>query len=108
MMYEELIQALRETAKHLDGISRFPYDDDPAKRIYSKKMTDAAAAIEALQAQLPKRGEWLYGDKMPQFPRIPYKPWLRYCSECGEPTQQDDNALFDYCPNCGAKMEVQE
>ena len=52
--YAELVKALRETAKHLDGISRFPYDDDPAKRIYSKKMTDAAAAIEALQAEQKK------------------------------------------------------
>lgn len=50
--YTKLIKELRETAKHLDGISRFPYDDDPAKRIYSKKMVDAADAIEALQAEV--------------------------------------------------------
>ena len=49
--YSELVKALRETAKHLDGISRFPYDDDPAKRIYSKNMADAAAAIEELDAE---------------------------------------------------------
>ena len=52
--YKKLVEDLRETAKHLDGISRFPYDDDPAKRIYSKKMNDAADAIEALQAEVER------------------------------------------------------
>lgn len=51
--YTNLVKELRETAKHLDGISRFPYDDDPAKKNYSKKMADAADAIEALQAENP-------------------------------------------------------
>ena len=57
--YAELVKDLRETAKHLDGISRFPYDDDPAKRIYSKKMADAAAAIEELQDKVVELEEEL-------------------------------------------------
>lgn len=59
-------------------------------------LVQAAAAIEALQARLPKRGEWyteLYdGDKKYQ------------CSNCL--THWDVETR--YCPFCGAKMEVQE
>lgn len=73
--------------------------------------------IEALQAEvqelkrvnleifedLPKRGEWL---------TTKYHTWE--CSVCGKnPTTgmgyvQTRKALYNYCPNCGAKMEVHE
>lgn len=70
-------------------------------------MEDAAAAIEALQAQLPKRGKW-----------IPYEfntngTWHK-CSVCGVAYQYKDAPKsgwwinHKYCPNCGAKMEVQD
>lgn len=80
-----------------------------------KVTSDAADHIEAqqkriaeLEAQLPKEGEWKLGDEMPDYPRIPYKPWMRYCSVCGGMTGQDDNALFDYCPDCGARMKGEQ
>ena len=62
-----------------------------------KLKLDAADAIEALQAQLPKQGEWedynghLYS--------------LFKCSVCGS----WDFGKYRYCHVCGAKMmEVQE
>ena len=64
---------------------------------------DAADAIEALQAEVPKRGEWI---------ATKYHTWE--CSVCGKnPTTgmgyvQTRKALYNYCPNCGAKMEVQK
>ena len=42
-----------------------------------------------------KTGKWIENDIDPEA-------W-NFCSECGE--QSID--LYDYCPNCGAKMEVQ-
>lgn len=32
------------------------------------------------------------------------RPFFRYCSECHEATVYP----YNYCPNCGAKMEVQD
>ena len=74
-----------------------------------KLKLDAAAAIEALQAEVkrlePKRGEWTEIED--------YDGDFHYqCSVCGEEwyfidgTPADNNA--NYCPRCGAKMEVQE
>ena len=63
---------------------------------------DAAAAIEDLQAQLPKRGEWINSKER-------MRPDM--CSVCGCVYEADrfmDKIAWNYCPNCGAKMEVQE
>lgn len=75
-----------------------------------KKDADAAAAIEALQAQLPKRGEWIEENRRPRSSQF-------VCSECHrtayDPQPTRDKAWrkrcrYAYCPNCGAKLEVQE
>lgn len=76
----------------------------------TKMLSDAAAAIEALQAQLPKRGEWIEENRRPRSSQF-------VCSECHrtayDPQPTRDKAWrkrcrYAYCPNCGAKMEVQE
>lgn len=82
-------------------------------------MTAAAAAIEALQAELPKQGEWLIhstGGSMA----------TKKCPFCGSESWQSKEyaKVPKYCENCGAhlptfhivdwvdylyaKMEVQE
>lgn len=108
--YNKLVEALRSAST--------------VSTAWKKLMHDAAAAIEALQAeeksrkencekcadatrrvitdlqgiiadlreQLPKRGEWIEADGL-------YK-----CSVCGEL----ECCRGKYCPDCGAKMEVQE
>lgn len=75
-----------------------------------KLKLDAAAAIEAL---LPKRGEWIEENRRPRSSQF-------VCSECHrtayDPQPTRDKAWrkrcrYAYCPNCGAdmrKMEVQE
>ena len=85
-----------------------------------KKADDAAAAIEALQAELnkkrtadcwgckceklePKRGEWIVKGAN----RVD-------CSVCGHSVcfafglSEGSLDLYKYCPECGAKMEVQD
>ena len=47
-------------------------------------------AIEALQAEPVKHGEWVLGDGY-------------YCSSCGYKLQT--TAILRSCPNCGAKMD---
>ena len=51
---------------------------------------------EELKQQLPKRGEWKTDPH-----------GIRWCSLC-DSYYQDVGYGFNYCPNCGAKMEVQE
>ena len=67
-------------------------------------MEDAADAIEALQAQLPKRGKWVREMNV-------YDEPFYHCSACGEcfdSNRDDTHGIFNYCPNCGAKMEAQD
>ena len=50
----------------------------------------------------PKKGKWVDIVEMDSG-GYPFKVGL-CCSVCGAPTLSDDN----YCPHCGAKMEVTE
>lgn len=52
--------------------------------------------IEALQAELPKRGEWELIDEA--------EPMRWGCSRCKYLSWETSS----YCPRCGAKMEAQE
>ena len=119
--YTELVKALRCCAGFIENPScaKCAYVDSTKCKL--EMMTDAAAAIEALIAdvekkesritglgnrifalekQLPKRGEWIYKPK----DAIEMMFTLPKCSVCGHESSDANN----YCPNCGAKMEVQE
>ena len=100
--YTELIHALRYCAdRNRPDCSVCEYEaygdcDDKIKR-------DAAAAIEALQAEVerlePKRGEWIL-----QASGQDCK-----CSACESYwIPFGDEYDYKFCPNCGAKMEVQD
>ena len=65
---------------------------------------------EEAEAQLPKRGKWIEENRRPRSSQF-------VCSECHrtayDPQPTRDKAWrkrcrYAYCPNCGAKMEVQE
>ena len=86
------------------------YDRVQYEKGYADGKRDAAAAIEDLQAQLPKRGEWVEENRRPRSMQF-------ICSVCHrtayDPQPTRDKAWrkrcrYAYCPNCGAKMEVQE
>ena len=93
--YKELISDLR----------------DAEQTNWKRLSLDAAAAIEDLQAQLPKRGKWVEENRRPRSSQF-------VCSECHrtayDPQPTRDKAYrkrcrYAYCPNCGAKMtEVQD
>ena len=55
--------------------------------------------------------EWIAGDKMPNYPRIPYQYNRHYCSACEQPAVSYDHNQWDIeefltsrCPECGAHM----
>ena len=107
--YTELVKALRETATFTK------FDDLLSKREQKLESFafDAAAAIEALQAQLPKRGKWIEDATTYAGPGLSnYK-----CSLCGKICGTwrrglEPSELPNWCGNCGAdmraKMEVQD
>lgn len=135
--YEELVKALR----HL-STGRCDSCKCELCAIYETCLTrcvlDAAAAIEALQADMktygdtafkegyemgfaagearaekrmePKHGEWVEENRRPRSSQF-------VCSLCHrtayDPQPSRDKAWrkrcrYSYCPNCGAKMEVQD
>jgi hypothetical protein len=56
------------------------------------------------------RGEWKRGREFSSYPRVPFIGDAYYCSNCEEEAYWDTDygqQLFGFCPNCGAKMEVE-
>ncbi len=56
--------------------------------------------------------EWIIGDKMPNYPRIPYQYNRHYCSACEMPAVAHNPDSWDIeefltprCPECGAYMK---
>lgn len=106
--YSKLVKALRceNTGDDECGSSDCPYWSGLGC-MDGQLMEDAAAAIEALQAETvrlwPKRGKWINSKER-------MRPDM--CSVCGCIYEADrfmDKIAWNYCPNCGAKMrEVRE
>lgn len=93
----ELVKALRICSSELNcGDCPLLYRDSCSS---DELMNDAAAAIEALQAQLPKQGEWLIhstGGSMA----------TKKCPFCGSESWQSKEyaKVPKYCQNCGAHL----
>ena len=109
--YTKLVKALRCCASGACDSEKCDYIGIGAYGCMIGLAQDAADAIEALQAQLPKQGEWVEENRRPRSSQF-------VCSECHrtayDPQPTRDKAWrkrcrYAYCPNCGAKMtEVQE
>ena len=107
MNYEELVDALRCKRDDCEGCDLAFFDKDEGWICqYAAKDDDAADAIEALQAETvrlwPKHGKWINSKER-------MRPDM--CSVCGCAYEADrfmDKIAWNYCPRCGAKMEVQE
>ena len=107
--YTELVRSLRHCSH--DGIVKCNECKYGGKEwpigCEDEMMRDAAAAIEALQAQLPKRGEWI-------TIRLNNGGSYTGCSCCEAPIPTDTMLDYipesesKYCYSCGAKMEVQD
>ena len=97
---------MRDLIDRQDAIYLFPNDDlewDTKGGYIAPHL--ARRMIEELPSAQPERktGRWIYKKDLKQF----------FCDQCGEPSlTEDDRYIYsmdfsNFCPNCGAKMEVE-
>lgn len=72
-------------------------------------MIDAQPTVSNVEDVI--EAEWIIGDKMPNYPRIPYQYNRHYCSACEMPAVAHNPDGWDIaefltlrCPECGAHM----
>lgn len=103
--YTKLIEALRckvGLTEEETKCEKCPYGTGYSDCDVERYCADAATAIEALQSQLPKRGEWI--DRYDEDD----KPFFKRKYVCSACSHWNTYGKSKYCPNCGAKMEVQD
>lgn len=80
----------------------FYKSDNNCEVVLNKELQDRIKALPSVTPQ-PKTGYWINA-----YPDIEPNPMFMYgiCSVCG--FKQSISNKLNYCPNCGAKMEVEE
>ena len=92
-----------EKVKELDEID-FHFHSALIRLMYKR--------IEELEAKSPKRGKWIHGKELSReyvgncCVGLVYEDFR--CSACGVTIKEREKPKWKYCPNCGAKMGVQE
>lgn len=89
MTQEEAIKLLNNITSYCDFVDG--YGDMIDSTPYNEAVDLAIKALE----QEPKTGHWIFDEILDKH---------YYCSEC----KSMGVDYWDYCPNCGAKMEVEE
>lgn len=90
MIKEEAIEILSDMRAEYNIFSD---DEEEATRYH--------ALSWAIQALNERTGRWIF-ETLDGTPG--YRPTVMFCSKCGRVSIAD----YSYCPNCGAKMEVEE
>ena len=104
-MYEELVKRMRAVTdgSHEDKCDGCPYDEDYPCCVdcLDTMLKQAADAIEELSKRMA-HGKWI--------PKNADGSWrVDTCSSCKTDTHYVRYApVYDYCPNCGAEMRVEE
>ena len=89
----EICRNPMHTSRGCDG--NCTYDE----KLYEKIMQILDRRIKQLPSAQPQRktGRW----KVSELP----KGKMKYCSECGFGQYIADERQYNFCPNCGAKMD---
>ena len=95
---------------------RFLLNDSPEQVNYSREdAADCIRYMDAADVAPVRHGRWIFGkDVSYNWGQIPKNKYHLYCSECLEQAfnrSEDNDPDFDvdtsYCPNCGAKMDLE-
>lgn len=124
------IEELQQIADHYEQSAKDWWKEAREYKIKSAQGLTAEESKELIKrfksiscgpiAQLPKRGEWVVFNKQmlinlenarEQYKELgyPHRTELGLqCSNCRKVTYVDSGIKYEFCPHCGAKMEVQE
>lgn len=108
-LWKALYEYEDKTEKQFQESDELDVGDWMQHRIFVQNMSDIdRQTILALPSAERKKGKWIIKDN-------PGTGWYRVtCSECGEDVTSvipmigfppNAKALWDFCPNCGARME---
>ena len=113
-LYCEPTKMLSDAAAAIEALNRFVDLNTERCEGLRKQLREAQEQYEKhlneLEQKLPKRGEWVEENRRPRSSQF-------VCSECHrtayDPQPTRDKAWrkrcrYAYCPNCGAKMGVQD
>ena len=81
------------------GYCRFRYDGICHALQKTRYSMDECPLVEVSNPPAEKTGKWIEEHLITRE--------LVYCSECGFGKSLDDHRPYKYCPNCGARMEVE-
>ncbi len=96
-MTDDLIsrQAVYEV---LDSMLDDSLDSKRNQLVSLDSIADEIAELPSVNPQEPKTGHWKRNETIA----------LTYCSECGFGQRIDEYRTYNYCPNCGARMESED
>lgn len=103
---KDLINRERAIATAISGLVR-TYDGDVWIRV--KEVRKSLKEMPPSQPE-PKKGKWIKGQDVPNRKLYYHLKDALFCSVCYKEAYWDidyGQQLFAYCPNCGAKMEVE-
>lgn len=83
--------------------AEYGYNDNGLLLIPMRDVTNSIRNAPTIDAEPVRHGRWLYNS----YPTVWYghgEPPEWVCSECEERAYN----TYDYCPNCGAKMDGEE
>ena len=96
------LEPYKKTKEVVEALEAIPSADSPSDPHNITYINALKNRIRELEAKRPQ-GEWIWGNEK--------KSWHK-CSVCGEPAYSyydeladDVEELFDFCPNCGARMK---
>ena len=81
----------------------------PANNILCKRYVSMEQIQNAPTIEPERKGKWKgYNADDPNWLRTDGSPAFLICSECGQVVVNNFSAHWNYCSNCGAKMEREQ
>ena len=103
---------MHDAAAAIEHLMRVHWQDEALIEASEETIKEQQAELTRISQELPKRGQYVHGRELSReyigdcLVSIDYEDWR--CSVCGIVFEQWNIPKFNYCPNCGAKMEVQD
>lgn len=77
----------------VERVTNEAVEKNQRKYLIQPRIIAEIAGLPTIEAEPVKHGRWMY----------PF-----YCSECGFAPYYSSDLTYNYCPNCGARMDLKE